>query len=114
MEFVTYMCIVRVRFVFKNISGESGFLGGSAIYLPMQEMWVGSLGQEYPLEKDMATLFSILAWENPWTEELDGLQSMGLQSVGHDVVTKQQQQNGGKVQNNSNVLISILSLIYQM
>ena len=108
------MCIVRVMFVFKNISGERGFLGGSAIYLPMQEMWVGSLGQEYPLEKNMATLFSILAWENPWIEELGGLQSMGLQSVGHDVVTKQQQQNGGKVQNNSNVLISILSLIYQM
>ena len=61
MGFVKYMCIVRVMFIFKNISGERGFLGGSAIHLPMQEMWVGSLGQEYPLEKDMATLFSILA-----------------------------------------------------
>ena len=80
----------------------------------MQKMWVESLGQEYPLEKDMVTLSSILAWENPWTEKLGGLQSMGLQSVGHDVVTNQQQQNEGKVQNNSSVLISIFSLIYQM
>ena len=51
---------------------------------------------------------------NPIDREAWGLQSMGLQSVGHDVVTKQQQQNGGKVQNNSNVLISILPFIYQM
>ena len=49
----------------------------------MQETWVRSLGQEDPLEKGMATHFSILAWRNPWTEEPDGLQSMGLQRVGH-------------------------------
>ena len=42
-------------------------------------MWVQSLGQEDPLEKEMATHSSILAWEIPWTEEPDGLQSMGLQ-----------------------------------
>ena len=47
-------------------------------------MWVGSLGQEGPLEKEMATHSSILAWKIPWTEELGGLQSMGLQRVGHD------------------------------
>ena len=40
----------------------------------------------------MATHSSILAWEIPWTEELGGLQSMGLQRVGHDLVTKQQPQ----------------------
>ena len=50
----------------------------------MQETWVQSLGWEDPLEKGMATHFSILAWRIPWTEEPDGLQSMGLQRVGHD------------------------------
>ena len=50
----------------------------------MQETRVRSLGQEGPLEKEMATHSSILAWKIPWTEELGGLQSMGLQRVGHD------------------------------
>ena len=45
----------------------------------MQETWVPSLGQEDPLEKGMATHFSILAWEIPWTEQPGGLQSMGSQ-----------------------------------
>ena len=45
----------------------------------MQEMWVQFLGWEDPLEKEMATHSSILAWETPWTEEPDGLQSMGSQ-----------------------------------
>ena len=44
----------------------------------MQEMQVRSLGQEDSLEEEMATHSSILAWEIPWTEELDGLQSMRL------------------------------------
>ena len=43
----------------------------------MQETWVRSLGQEDPLEKEMATHSSILAWRIPWTEELGGLQSTG-------------------------------------
>ena len=43
----------------------------------MQETWVPSLVQEDPLEKEMATHYSILAWEIPWTEEHGGLQSMG-------------------------------------
>ena len=43
-----------------------------------------SLGQEDPLEKEMATHFSILAWKIPWLEEPGKLQSMGLQRVGHD------------------------------
>ena len=47
-------------------------------------MWVLSLGQEEPLEKDMATHSSILAWRIPWTEEPGGLQSMGPQRVGHN------------------------------
>ena len=45
----------------------------------MQEAQVRSLGQEYPLEKGMATHSSILAWEIPWSEEPGGLQSMGSQ-----------------------------------
>jgi len=50
----------------------------------MQEAQVRSLGQEDPLEKGMATHSSILAWRTPWTEEPGGLQSLGLQRVGHD------------------------------
>ena len=49
-----------------------------------QETWVQSLGQEDPLEEGMATHSSILAWRIPWTEEADGLQSMGSQRIGHD------------------------------
>ena len=45
---------------------------------------IGSLGWEDPLEEEMATHFSILAWEIPRTEEPGGLQSMGLQRIGHD------------------------------
>ena len=47
--------------------------------LAVQETQVLSLGQEEPLEKEMATHSSVLAWEIPWTEETGGLQSMGLQ-----------------------------------
>ena len=50
------------------------------------ETWVWSLGKEDPLEKEMATHFSILAWI-PWTEEPSGLQSMELQRVRRDWVT---------------------------
>ena len=53
-------------------------------HLPaMQETWVRSLGQEDPLEKEIATPSSILAWKIPWMEDPGGLQSMGLQRVGH-------------------------------
>ena len=57
----------------------------------MQETWVWSLGQEDPLEKGMATHCSILGWEIPWTEEPGGLQSLGLQRVGHNLATQQRQ-----------------------
>ena len=49
----------------------------------MQETQVQSLGREDPLEKEMATHSSILAWKIPWTEEPGRLQSMGSQRVGH-------------------------------
>ena len=54
----------------------------------MQETWVRSLGQEDPLEKEMATHSSILAWGIPWLEELFGLQSTGLQRVNSHIYWK--------------------------
>ena len=54
-------------------------------------MWNQLLGQEIPLEKGMATISSILAWRNPWTEEPGRLLSMGLQRVRHNLTTKEQQ-----------------------
>ena len=50
----------------------------------MQEMWVQSLGEEDPLEKEVATHSSILVWEIPWTEKPGRLQCMGLQRVRQD------------------------------
>ena len=50
----------------------------------IQEMWVRSLHEENLLEEGMATHSSILAWKIPWAEEPGGLQSLGLQRVGHD------------------------------
>ena len=50
----------------------------------MQETRVLSLGREDPLEKEMATYSSVLAWRIPWTEEPGGLQSTGLQRMGHN------------------------------
>ena len=61
----------------------------------MWEAWVWSLGQEDPLEKEMATHSSILAWRIPWTEEPGGLQFMGLKRVRHDWVTKHKRQIKG-------------------
>ena len=68
------------------MKGKKGFPGGSVVKNPsaVQEMGVRSLGQEDPLEKDMATHSSILAWRIPWTEERGGLQSTGSQRVGQD------------------------------
>ena len=63
-----------------------GFPNGSEVKnLPaMQKTWVRSLGWEDPLEEGMATHSSALSWRIPWTEEPEGLQSMGLQKVGHN------------------------------
>ena len=69
---------------------EEGFLRASLVAqrvkrLPaMQETRVRSLGQEDPLEKEMAPHSSTLAWKIPWTEKPGRLQSMGSQRVGHD------------------------------
>ena len=63
--------------------------GGSVVEKPpanaeMMDTWVRSLGREDPLEEEMASHSSVLAWRIPWTGEPGGLQSMGLQRVGHD------------------------------
>ena len=65
------------------------FLNGSVVKnLPaMQDTWVQSLGREDPLEKEMATHSSTLAWKIPWTEKPGRLQSIGSQRVGHDCAT---------------------------
>ena len=58
----------------------SDFPGGLVVKNPppaMQETWVQALGQEDPLEKEVTTHSSVLAWRTPWTEEPGGLQSMG-------------------------------------
>ena len=62
------------------------FPNGSVVKnLPaVPETQVRSLGQEDPMEEEMATHSSVLAWEIPWTEETGGLQSMGSQRVRHD------------------------------
>ena len=69
-----------------TIQWLGGFPGGSAVKNPpaVEETRVLSLGQEDPLEKEMATRSSIPAWWIPWTEKPGGLQSMGSQRVGHD------------------------------
>ena len=63
----------QVALVVKNLPANPGDI----------EMWVQFLGQEDPVEKEMATHSSILAWRIPWTEEPGRLQSIGLHRVGH-------------------------------
>ena len=71
------------------LNGSFSMTGGSdSKDLPaIWETWVQSLGHEDSLEKGMATHSSIPVWRIPWTEKPAGLQSMGLQRVGHDWVT---------------------------
>ena len=68
--------------------------GGSMVtnFPATQETLVQSLGWEDPLEKEMATHFGILAWENPWTEEPGGLQSTGSQRARQDLEAKHHHQ----------------------
>ena len=72
--FVWYICAIMVAQMVKNLPA-------------MWETRVQPLGWQDPLEKRIATQSSLLAWRNPWTEKPCGLQSMGLQRVGHDWVT---------------------------
>ena len=72
------------KIVLKEIKDDS-WVARTVKKLPeMWETWVRSLGWEDPLEKEMATHSSILAWEIPCTKKPDGLQSMGSQRIGHD------------------------------
>ena len=69
----------------KLISLWASLVAQTVKHLPtMWETQVRSLGQEDPLEKEMATYYSTLSWKIPWTEEPGRLQSMGLQRVRHD------------------------------
>ena len=69
----------------KNIIHRASLVAHMVKHLPtMRETWIRSLGWEDPLEKEVATHFSILAWRTPWTESPDRLQSMGSHRVGHD------------------------------
>ena len=82
-----YLFLSATRFWWEGFSdGSNG--KESACNTDMQEAQVRSLGQEYPQEREMATHSSTLAWEIPWTEELGGLQSMGLQRVRYDCATE--------------------------
>ena len=67
----------------------------------MWETCVRSLGWEDPLEEDMATHSSILAWEIPWTEEPGGLQSMGSQGVGQGCATERDLRGNNGANNTS-------------
>ena len=77
-----YVCIYVCVYIHRSYIFIYSFPGGSVVekfFLPIQEMWVWSLGLEDPPEKEMAGHFNILPWEIPWTEEPGRLQSMDLQ-----------------------------------
>ena len=73
------MTLAKSRMISRCTSGKEW-----ACQCGRYEMWVQSLRQEDPLKEGVTTHSSILAWKTPWTEEPGGLQSMGLQRVGHN------------------------------
>ena len=76
---------VLLQSMIKHLVPRAPLVAQMVKHLPaMQETWVQCLGPEDPLEKEMTTHFSILAWKIPWTEETGGLPSMGPQRVRHD------------------------------
>ena len=86
MQVYIYICVCVCVCVYLYFGAS--LLAQSVKNLPaVQETWVRSLGWEDPLEKEMATHYSILAWKFSWTEEPGGLQSMRSQRVGHDWAT---------------------------
>ena len=76
--FVCYVLVTIIECVLREVAHTVKNLTA------MWETWVQSLGLEDPLEREMATHSSILAWKVPRTDEPGELQSMGLQRVGHD------------------------------
>ena len=80
-----------IKYVTARILSGQSLVAQIVKNLPaVQETQVRSLGGKDPLQKEMANQSSILAWRIPWTEEPDGLQSMGSQRVRHSWVTEQQ------------------------
>ena len=73
---------------YSKLSINASWVGKEFTRQEAQEMWVGFLGQEDLLKKEMATHSRILAWKIPWTEEPGRLQSTGSQRVGHNWVTE--------------------------
>ena len=84
MYVCVYMYVCIYVCVYMYICGASLVAQTVKHLSPMLETRVRSLGWEDPLEKEMATHSSTLAWKTPWTEEPGRLQSMGSQRVGHD------------------------------
>ena len=83
-HFSSHICKMMQTFTYLK-SFITSLVAQRLKHLPaMRETWVRPLGREDPLEKEMATHFSILAWRIPWMEEPRGLQSTVLQRVGHD------------------------------
>ena len=87
---VLYLCYTKLEEVLKRVTnamvGEDASLVAQMVKrLPtVLETWVWATGQKDPLEKEMATCSSTLAWKIPWTEEPGRLQPMGSQRVRHD------------------------------
>ena len=88
-SFLSHPLIILFSSSLKNLEGGWASLVAQRVKHPpaMQETWVQFLGQENPLEKEMATHSSTHDWKIPWTEEPRRLQSTGLQRVGHNRVT---------------------------
>ena len=116
--FLTFYFVLRCNQWINNVAMVSGEQPGDSVththpfspsgtplaaqtlkHLPaMWETWVQSLGQENPMEKEMATLCSPLAWKILWTEEPGRLQSIGSQRVGHDWATSHSPPNSPPIQ----------------
>ena len=92
MQTISENLVSFIHFTCTFLILSLGFPGGSEVKVSacMQETQVQSLGQEGPLEKEMATHSSILAWEISWTAEPAGYSPWDQERVGHDSVTKQQ------------------------
>ena len=77
--------MAREPCISSNLISKASLVAQMVKRLPaMQETWIQSLDQEDPLEKEIATHSSTLAWKIPWMKEPGGLWSMGSQRVGHD------------------------------
>ena len=85
-QYDTYIVLfISTKLPQVKVTRRASLVAQSLKHLPeMRETWVPSLGQEDPLEKEMATHSSIIAWRIPCVKEPGGLQSMGSQRVGHN------------------------------